>query len=242
VEQRSPSPSRSTEARVLLVEDDAPFASVIAQALDARGYAVSIAPDGASALREASIAEPDIVVLDLGLPDIDGLDVCAQLRRWFSNPIVVLSADGAEDRKVAALDLGADDYVTKPFSMPELLARLRVALRHRRMRAAVVDDAVLRVGDLLVDTGARVASAGGAALDLARLELDLLVVLVRNAGKVLTHGALQTSLWGAPDGGKTASLRVHVNQLRSKLGSGPDRPVLVTEPGVGYRLSLPTGT
>jgi two-component system KDP operon response regulator KdpE len=186
----------------------------------------------------ASASEPDIVVLDLGLPDIDGLDVCAQLRRWYRNPILVLSADGAEDRKVAALDLGADDYVTKPFSMPELLARLRVAQRHRRTTAALADDTVLRIGDLVLDSGARAATAGGEPLTLARKEFDLLEVLARNAGRVLTHRALQTHLWGSPEASRVASLRVHVNQLRTKLGTGPERPQLVTEPGVGYRLTV----
>jgi two-component system KDP operon response regulator KdpE len=186
------------------------------------------------------LKEPDVVVLDLGLPDIDGLDVCAHLRRWFANPIVVLSADGAEDRKVAALDLGADDYVTKPFSMPELLARLRVALRHRRTRAAIASDTVMALGDLLIDTGARSVRVDGDVVDLPRMEFELLDVLARNAGKVLTYGALQTHLWGLPDPARMAALRVHVRHLRTKLGAGPERPEIVTEPGVGYRLNVTT--
>ena len=208
-------------------------------ALSARNYRVTVASNGRDALAAASAEQPDIVVLDLGLPDLDGISVCRELRRWFANPIIVLSADGAESRKVEALDAGADDYVTKPFSMPELLARLRVALRHRRLVASVVDSSVIDVGDLHIDTDAYVAVAGGQPLDLTRKEFALLTLLARNLAKVLVHQTILTQVWGPGKGGTTESLRVHVTNLRKKLGTGDDRPRIVTEPGVGYRLLLP---
>jgi two-component system KDP operon response regulator KdpE len=234
----SPSPSPSAELSILLVEDDPSTAAVVADALSARGYRVTAAATGQSALDTAGTDRPDIVVLDLGLPDLDGIDVCRHLRTWSTNPIVVLSADGAEDRKIAALDAGADDYVTKPFSMPELLARLRVAERHRGLLARTVDDVVVRVGDLAVDTAAREVTVAGETVTLTRKEYELLELLARNAGRVLTHGVLLAQVWGRSGGG-TESLRVHVTQLRNKLGSGPDRPSIVSDPGTGYRLLLP---
>jgi two-component system KDP operon response regulator KdpE len=233
----SRSASRSAELSVLVVEDDPVVAEVVAAALAARGYAVREAATGAAAVAAAEADPPDVVVLDLGLPDLDGIEVCRRLRTWSTNPIVVLSADGAEDRKVAALDAGADDYVTKPFSMKELLARLRVAERHRSVLARVVDDVVLHLGDVVVDTGAREVRVAGAPVALTRKEFALLELLARNAGRVLTHGLLLAEVWGR-DGGGTESLRVHVVQLRRKLGSGPERPRIESDPGTGYRLVL----
>jgi two-component system KDP operon response regulator KdpE len=198
-----------------------------------------VATTGREALRLASICEPDVVLLDLRLPDIDGAEVCVQLRRWFRNPIVVLSADGDEDRKVGALDAGADDYVTKPFSMPELLARLRVALRHRQAVAAALDPAELTIGDLRVDTAAHVATVDGGALRLARKEFALLAVLARNCGRLLTHSYLVSHIWGRSDLDKTQALRGLVTQLRKELGVGPSRPRVVTDAGIGYRLIAP---
>jgi two-component system KDP operon response regulator KdpE len=215
------------------------MADVVSTALVARGYDVLASTTGRHALDSASLAEPDIVILDLGLPDIDGIDVCRHLRRWFTNPIVVLSADGAEDRKIAALDEGADDYVTKPFSMPELLARLRVADRHRRRGSSASAPAVLELGDLVVDTGSHVMVLDGQAVALSRREFALIAVLARHPGRVLTHGTLLEKAWGNSRGGSIESLRVHVTQLRKKLGDGPRRPRLLTVPGVGYRLNLP---
>jgi two-component system KDP operon response regulator KdpE len=225
--------------RILLVEDDPAGAEIVAGALASRHYAVEVVQRGTDALVATAEQEPDIVILDLGLPDVDGIEVCRRLRAWFAHPIIVLSADGAEDRKVAALDEGADDYVTKPFSVPELLARLRVALRHRRLAAAVADSTVLTLGDLVIDTGAHEVLAGSERLDLTPKEFGLLELLARNPGRVLTHGALLGQVWGSGHGSRTASLRVHVTQLRKKLGVGPGRPRLLSEPGVGYRLVLP---
>jgi two-component system KDP operon response regulator KdpE len=221
---------------VLVVEDEPAMAEIVATALRARGHHVEIARNGQEALSMVSLNEVDVVILDLGLPDIDGAEVCLRLRRWFRNPILVLSADGDEDRKVAALEGGADDYVTKPFSMPELVARLGVALRHRAAVATAIDPVAVTIGDLRLDEGAHVATIGGVPLSLARKEFALLAILARNRGRVLTHHWLLSRVWGTSDPAKTETLRVHINQLRRKLGDGPQRPKVLTEPGVGYRL------
>jgi two-component system KDP operon response regulator KdpE len=239
VEQSSPSRSPFADIPVLLVEDDPAVAGVVAAALRGRGYPVEVVDTGQAALDRVSATEPRVVVLDLGLPDIDGIDVCRRLRRWFLEPIVVLSADGDEDRKVTALDEGADDYVTKPFSMPELLARLRVAVRHRdAARSQVRADGVV-AGDLRIDVDGHVAELAGEVLTLTRKEFRLLALLAHNRGRVMTHGALLNAVWGSPDLRRTDTLRVHMTQLRRKLGTGPGRPELVSEPGVGYRLVTP---
>ena len=212
------------------------MADVVATALRSRGYLVEVAESGARALELVSVHEPDVVVLDLGLPDVDGAEVCVQLRRWFRNPIVVLSADGDELRKVAALEGGADDYITKPFSMPELLARMQVALRHRDVLAGAVDAVVVEVGDLRLDPAAHEVTVGGTPVALARKEFRLLELLARNAGRLLPHELLLAKVWSTQDLAKTETLRTHVNQLRRKLGDGPERPQIQSEPGVGYRL------
>ena len=217
------------------------MAGVVESALTKRGYRVTTAPTGEGALELASAHEPDLVVLDLGLPDVDGIDVCRRLRSWSVTPIIVLSADGDEARKVTALDEGADDYVTKPFSMPELLARLRVAERHRNLAAGQLGSTSLVVGALEVDTVGHRATLDGEELTLTRKEFALLSLLARNSGRVLTHAAIQRAVWGEPSPSKAASLRVHVTQLRNKLGTGAEVPQLVSEPGVGYRLTLDTG-
>jgi two-component system KDP operon response regulator KdpE len=221
---------------ILVVEDEPAVAEVLVAALGARGHDVEVATTGRAALRLASEREPDVVLLDLWLPDIDGIDVCRHLRRWFANPILVLTADGDEDRKVAALDAGADDYLTKPFSMRELLARLRVALRHRRAVAAAQDPGLIRVGDLEVDPDGHRARVGDQPLELARKEFALLVLLARTPGRVLTHEALLSQVWGTSDLARTERLRVQITQLRKKLGEGPQRPRIASEAGVGYRL------
>jgi two-component system KDP operon response regulator KdpE len=240
------SPSRSqtdhideATGTVLVVEDEPAVAEVVATALRARGYDVEVAATGREALELASLAEPDVVLLDLWLPDIDGIEVCHQLRRWFANPILVVTADGDEDRKVTALDAGADDYLTKPFSMRELLARLRVALRHRRALAETSGPEPVRVGDLEVDPHGHIATVDGAPLKLARKEFALLALLARNRGRVLTHAALLSRVWGTTDLTRTERLRVQVTQLRRKLGEGPQRPRIVSEAGVGYRMVEP---
>ncbi len=222
------------EPIVLIIDDDPALLRVLGAGLEARGYDVRSAATGAEALDEAGVGEVDVIILDLGLPDIDGLELCGHLRHRTPAPIVVLSVDGAEHRKIGALDSGAADYMTKPFSMPELLARLRVALRHGRALAALVDDDLLQVGLLRIDLGARQAMVVGDVLDLTAREFTLLTLLARNPGRVLTHQRILEQVWG-PDQPLT-TLRTHVSQLRRKLGDSPLTPKIVTAPGVGYQL------
>jgi len=233
---------------VLVVDDEPAILRVVRAGLEARGYRVRTATDGQGAIDLVALEAPDLVVLDLGLPDLDGVDVCRRIRGWTDVPIVVLSADGSDQRKVVALDEGADDYVTKPFSMAELLARVRVALRHRPADGAgtsarhtsPVDEAVLVVGDLRVDIARRHVSVAGRRIDLTPKEFAFLVLLARWPGRVLTHGAILSEVWGPGYETESQYLRVYASQLRKKLDDNPLRPRLVTEPGVGYRLVDPS--
>jgi two-component system KDP operon response regulator KdpE len=236
----SSSPSRCTMADdtasvVLIVDDEPAIQRALRAALEARHYQVLVAATGQQAIEAAAIRPLDAIVLDLGLPDLDGIEVTARIRQWSAVPIVVLTVEGAEDRKVAALDAGADDYVTKPFSMPELLARVRVALRHQH-RQQGESAALLHVGDVRVDLAGRQAWVGGEPLDLTPKEFALLATLARHPGRVLTHRMLLQEVWGPGYGSETQYLRVFASQLRKKLGEDPDHPRLVTAPGVGYRL------
>jgi two-component system, OmpR family, KDP operon response regulator KdpE len=224
-------------ARVLVVDDDPALLRVVSGSLEARGYTVTTATTGRDALDSAWLEAPDVILLDLGLPDIDGVEVCRHLRTQVRAPIIVLTADGAEDRKVRALDQGADDYVTKPFSTPELLARVRVALRHRDALAAIVDDGHLTVGALDIDFDARTVVLGTRPVDLTPKEFALLALLARNVGKVLTHRAILDTVWGSDHSLDT--LRTHVLQVRRKLDKHPGAPKLSTAQGVGYRLDAP---
>jgi two-component system KDP operon response regulator KdpE len=223
---------------VLLVEDDRSVSRVVSAALRARGYEVVAVVSGEEALAFAERNLPDIVVLDLGLPDIDGVEVCRRLRAWSTVPVIVLSADGADERKVEALDEGADDYVTKPFSMPELLARVRVAERRRDV-AGVVDDAVLDVGELRIDVARHEVSIAGEPVELTPKEFDLLALLARHPGRVITHRVLLQRVWGPDAVAETQYLRVYARALRKKLGEDGAPRRLLTEPGVGYRLVDP---
>ena len=206
--------------------------------LGALGYSVLGAPTGSRALELADDWAPDVTILDLGLPDLDGIEVCRRLRATTDNPIVVVSADGDDDRKVAALDLGADDYVTKPFSMSELSARIRVAFRHRAILARVVDDEVVRVGALVVDGAYYGAFVDGRDLELQRREFELLQVLARAAGRALTFDVLLRRAWGAEQPASVGSLRRRVLTLRRRLGAGPQIPRIESVAGLGYRLVL----
>jgi two-component system KDP operon response regulator KdpE len=223
-----------SDATVLLVDDDPALVRVLTVGFEARDFDLHVATTGSDAIEQFARYDPDVVILDLGLPDIDGIDVCERLRRMSRSPIIVLSADGAEERKVRALDLGADDYLTKPFSLPELLARVRVALRHRRALGLVSESDVVEVGSLHIDPRGHTALVDGRPLDLRPKEFALLTVLARNAGKVLTHRALLDEVWGPEQAMDT--LRTHVSMLRRKLAELPNAPTLVTAPGVGYRL------
>jgi two-component system KDP operon response regulator KdpE len=224
--------------RVLVVEDDPQLLRALVINLRARRYEVDAAPEGATALQLAAARPPDVVLLDLGLPDIDGLDVIRGLRGWTRVAILVVSARRAEGEKIEALDSGADDYVTKPFSMEELLARLRVAVR-RTEPATSADDAAraVRTQDLTVDLMAKKASRGDRDIRLTPTEWHLLEVLLRTPGRLITQQQLLREVWGSAGSGHTNYLRVYMAQLRRKLEADPSHPRhLITEPGMGYRF------
>ena len=218
-----------------MVDDEPQIVRALRINLSARGYAVLTAHDGTAALKAAAEGKPDVVVLDLGLPDVDGTEVIAGLRGWTTVPIIVLSARVDSTDKVEALDAGADDYVTKPFGMDELLARLRAAVR----RAAVVEgeDAVVETASFTVDLAAKKVVRGGAEVHLTPTEWGLLEVLARNAGKLVAQKQLLRDVWGPAYDKETHYLRVYLAQLRRKLEPEPAHPRhLVTEPGMGYRF------
>jgi two-component system KDP operon response regulator KdpE len=221
--------------RVLVVDDEPGLRRALAINLRARQYEVAVAADGASALAAASRQPPDVVVLDLGLPDMDGTEVIAGLRGWSHAPIIVLSARAGEPDKVVALDAGADDYVTKPFGMDELLARLRAALRRS---ATAEDEPVVATEDFTVDLAAKtVKDRSGEPVRLTPTEWHLLEVLVRNQGKLVAHRRLLNEVWGPRYETENNYLRVYMAQLRRKLEADPSRPRhLITEPGIGYRF------
>ena len=220
--------------RVLLVDDEPEFLSTLTITLRSRGYDVSHAPDGASALRVASETQPEVVVLDLGLPDVDGIDVIRRLRAWTAVPILVLSGRSDSADKVDALDAGADDYVTKPFGMDELLARLRAMTR----RAPPEGEAPrIRFGDVEVDLAELRVIRSGRLVRLTPTEWQLLEVLVRNPGRLLGHARLLLEVWGPGYETAHGNLRLYMAQLRRKLEPDPARPVhLLNEPGMGYRF------
>lgn len=221
---------------ILIIDDELPIRRFLRASLTAEGYGVVEAESGGAGLKLAAQQPPDLVILDLGLPDIDGQDVLRRLREWLAAPIVVLSARDQEPQKVEALDHGADDYLTKPFGVGELLARLRTALRHSR--PAGTESAVLSIGDLRVDLAARQVMNRADRITLTPLEYKLLVTLMRNAGKVLTHRMLLREVWGPHASQETHYLRVFVAGLRRKLGDDPAHSrYIATEQGVGYRFA-----
>ena len=225
--------------RLLGVDDEPPMRRFLRASLTAAGYAVEEAGTGADALRIAASHPPDAVLLDLGLPDMDGVEVARRLREWSAVPIVVLSARGREGDKIEALDAGADDYVTKPFAIGELTARLRAALR-RSARPQGDEQAVVTTGSLAIDLGRRRVTLAGADVKLTPIEYRLLATLARHAGRVLTHAALLREVWGPGSTTQHHYLRVFMAQLRRKLEADSSRPqLLLTEPGVGYRLKDP---
>jgi two-component system KDP operon response regulator KdpE len=221
---------------ILVVDDEPQILRVMRTGLPPRGYDVRVASSGEEALDEISKEMPDLIILDLMMPGLSGLEVCRRVREFASVPIIVLSAKGAESDKVAALDLGADDYVTKPFGMDELLARVRAVLR--RAFASEPDSRVLTVGDLTIDTDTRQVVVAGREVKLTPKEFDVLKYLVTNAGKVVTHRALLQAVWGWQSSDQTEYLRVFINQLRRKIEPDPRHPrYILTEPWVGYRFS-----
>ena len=223
--------------RVLVVDDEPQIIRALVINLKARKYEVDAAPDGATALQLAAERHPDVVLLDLGLPDMDGVAVIRSLRGWTRVPIIVLSARQTSDEKVEALDAGADDYVTKPFGMDELLARLRAAVRRADPEAAAGDSSVIDTGDFSVDLAAKRVQREGRDVRLTPTEWHLLEVLVRNAGRLVSQRQLLQEVWGPTYRTETNYLRVYMAQLRRKLEADPSHPRhFVTEPGMGYRF------
>jgi two-component system KDP operon response regulator KdpE len=224
------------KAAVLVVDDEPQILRALRTNLRGAGYDVAVAATAAEALDAAALRPPDAVILDLILPDGSGQDVCRRLREWTDVPIIVLSAVGEEREKVAALDAGADDYITKPFGVDELLARLRAALR----RSSQPGEPVLRIGELEVDLEKHLVTVDGRSVSLTPHEFALLRVLAENEGKLLTHPALLRAVWGPAYGRESHYLHVYVSQLRRKIEPDPARPrYLLTEPGAGYRLVAP---
>jgi two-component system, OmpR family, KDP operon response regulator KdpE len=228
-----------TRPVVLIVDDEPQMRKFVRITLDANGYGVIEASTAAEGIQQAAAHTPDLVLLDLGLPDADGSEVIHRIREWSPMPIIVISARGKEESKVLALDAGADDYVTKPFGAAELMARLRVALRHVA-RVAGTPEAVVEIGDAIkVDLVRRIVEVRGDEVHLTPIEYKLLTLLVKHAGMVLTHRQLLEQVWGPGHAHQMQYLRVYMTQLRHKLEQNPARPkYLVTEPGVGYRLRL----
>jgi len=226
----------SGNSRALVIDDEAAILRFLKPALEANNYEMSSAGTVAEGIKRIASDVPDIVLLDLGLPDGDGKDVIKRAREWSDVPIIVLSARERETEKIEALDLGADDYINKPFNIGELLARMRTALRHRMQRKAEIP--LLRVGNLEVDAVRHRATRGGAELKLTPKEFELLSFLARHAGRVVTHKQILTAVWGPAHTEDTQYLRVYIGQLRQKIEERPDDPrIILTEPGIGYRIA-----
>jgi two-component system KDP operon response regulator KdpE len=226
--------------KILLVEDEAQIRKFLRISLEAHGFTVLEAQLAAEGLRRCAEEKPDLVILDLGLPDMDGKEVIARLREWTSTPIIVLSVRSDEAEKVEALDAGANDYVTKPFGISELMARIRAMLRMHGGAEKEHDESVFENGDLRVDLANRTVTVGGKLVQLSRKEYDLLKLLVNHAGQVLTHQQIMRMIWGPSREDETHHLRVLIGHLRQKLGDQPTRPrYILTEQGVGYRLLNP---
>ena len=223
---------------IVAIEDDPQIRRFLRTGLESHGFQIHEAETGAAGIAEAAGLRPDLVILDLGLPDMDGVDVVRKIREWSALPVIVLSARATETDKVAALDAGADDYLTKPFGLGELLARIRVALRHAQGTAAQEKGGVFAVASLKVDLGQRRVLVDGREVHLTPIEYRLLAALVRHAGKVLTHRQLLKDVWGPGYVERSHYLRVHMAALRHKLEAEPAQPrFLLTEAGVGYRLA-----
>ena len=221
---------------ILVVEDDATVRNLITTTLKSNDYRYITASNGEAAIMAATTQQPDIVFLDLGLPDLDGVEIIRRIRTWSQMPIIVISARSEDSDKVSALDAGADDYLTKPFSVTELLARLRVAQRRISSSAAKPEDSVFRNGNLTIDYGAGCAFLKGEALKLTPTEYKLLCLLAKDVGKVLTHTYLTDKIWGSSWDSDMASLRVHMATLRKKLEKNQDTQYIQTHIGIGYRM------
>ncbi|HKQ59403.1 MAG TPA: response regulator [Candidatus Eisenbacteria bacterium] len=225
---------------ILVVEDEAPIRRFLRAGLEGQDYRIVESTSGEDGITQVATRSPDLLLLDLGLPDMDGLEVVRRVREWSALPIIVLTARGRDEDKVRALDAGADDYVTKPFSMPELLARLRASLR-RRARADAGETGVLEFGRLRIDLARRRVALDGTDVALTPIEYRLLTTLARHAGRVLTHDVLLREVWGPKHTAQHHYLRVYMAQLRHKVEADPARPrLLLTETGVGYRMAEPS--
>jgi two-component system KDP operon response regulator KdpE len=223
-------------AKILLVDDDKSLLRALEIALSARGHELSSTISARQGIELVALFQPDVVILDLGLPDLDGVQVVKELRGWTQVPILVLSASGDEKRKVQALDLGADDYVTKPFAMAELEARIRVALKHASTRTPEMDISTIKIGDLEIDIPARSVLVGTQSVELTQKEFDLVAYLAKNAGKVCTHQMILREVWGSGLGDQAHYLRVYVSRIRKKLFD-EEAELVRTVPGVGYQLT-----
>ena len=222
--------------QILVIDDEPQILRALRTILTEKQFRVTTASRGEEGLTLAATQEPDLVILDLGLPDMDGVEVCTRLREWTQCPIIVLSVRDSERDKVAALDKGADDYLTKPFGIEELLARVRVALRHSA-RVHGTQDKVVRAGSLTIDLAWHIVKLGEEEVKLTGTEHKLLAYLAANHGRVLTHQSILTNVWGPADADHTEYLRVYMRQLRKKLEADPERPqYILTEPGIGYRF------
>lgn len=225
-----------SKIRVLIVDDEPAILRFLKPALEANSYDIFVTATVADAIKLIAAATPDIVLLDLGLPDGDGKDVIGKVREWSDVPIIVLSAREREAEKIEALDRGADDYVNKPFNVGELLARMRAALRHRMQRKAEIP--VLHIGTIEIDSIRHRVTRGGTDIKLTPKEFELLSFLSRHAGRIVTHRQILAAVWGAAHVEDTQYLRVYIGQLRQKIEENPDDPKLIlTEPGIGYRVS-----
>ena len=221
---------------ILVIDDEQQILRAIRTILTEKQFKVTTASRGEEGLTLAATIEPDIVILDLGLPDMDGVEVCARLREWTQCPIIILSVRDSERDKVAALDQGADDYLTKPFSIEELLARVRVALRHSA-RAQGTQNKIIKAGPIIIDLAWHIVKRDDDEIKLTGTEHKLLAYLAANRGRVLTHQSILTHVWGQEDADHTEYLRVYMRQLRKKLEDNPESPqYILTEPGIGYRF------
>jgi two-component system KDP operon response regulator KdpE len=226
----------STEPVILVIDDEQQILRAMRTILGQHSYRVITASDGAEGLALATASMPDVIILDLGLPDMDGKDVCKQLRTWTQTPIIILSVMDSDSDKVGALDNGADDYLTKPFSVDELLARVRVALRHRTLMQGA-KTSVIQIGDVTIDLARHHVTRNNEIVKLSATEFKLLAFLASNSGRVLTYRAILANVWGYADASQMEYLRVYILQLRRKLEENPRRPRLIlTETGVGYRF------
>lgn len=229
-------PKRDSKIMVLVIEDEAPIRRFLKTTLSAHGYGFEEALNGTDGIQAVAKQNPDLIILDLGLPDMDGLDVIKQIREWSETPIIVLSAREQEGDKVTALDEGADDYLTKPFGVSELLARMRVAIR-RSIKTNEMTESKFEFGEIVVDLSSRLVYISGEEIHLTPIEYKLLVTLIKYRGKVVTHNQLLREVWGQGYNEETQYLRVYMAQLRRKLEKDPANPqFFLNEPGVGYRL------